>query len=139
MIAIEHILVAVAILLLLSVIGSKATGRLGVPALLLFLVIGMITGSEGPGGLPFEDAWIAQSMGVVALAFILFSGGLDTNWARVRPVLWKGLGLSTVGVFITAVLVGWFATVVLGFSWLGGLLLGAIVSSTDAAAVLTTL
>jgi cell volume regulation protein A len=131
----DYLLLGAAILLLLSIISSKASGRLGVPALLLFLVIGMLAGSEGLGGIEFSDAYMAQSLGVVALIFILFSGGLDTNWVRVRPVLPHGLVLATVGVLLTALIVGAFATVVLGFAWRESLLFGAIVSSTDAAAV----
>jgi cell volume regulation protein A len=100
-----------------------------------FLGLGMLTGSEGPGGVAFDDPWLAQSLGVVALIFILFAGGLETRWEQVRPVVWSALALSTLGVMLTALLVGWFATTLLGFSWLEGLLLGAIVSSTDAAAV----
>jgi potassium/hydrogen antiporter len=122
-----------------SVISSKASGRLGVPALLVFLLIGMLAGSEGPGGIYFADAQIAQFLGIVALVFILFSGGMDTSWEHVRPVLWKGVSLSTLGVLTTATLVGAFATLVLGFSFLEGMLLGAIVSSTDAAAVFAIL
>jgi len=132
---IEYLLLAVAGLLLLCVLGSKAAGRIGVPALLLFLLLGMLAGSDGPGGIEFDDAWMAQSLGVVALMFILFAGGLDTHWSSVRPVLWPAFALSTLGVALTAALVGWFATAVLGFLWLEGLLLGAIISSTDAAAV----
>ena len=116
-------------------IASKATGRLGVPTLLVFVVIGMLAGSEGPGGIYFDDPVIAQSLGVMALIYILFSGGMDTNWASVRPVLWSALLLATIGVVLTAVLVGLFATAVLGIDLLEGLLLGSIVSSTDAAAV----
>jgi potassium/hydrogen antiporter len=132
---IEYLLLGASGLLLLSVIASKASGRMGVPALLLFLVIGMLAGSDGPGGIHFDDPWTAQSLGVVALSFILFAGGMDTEWASVRRVLGPGIGLSTLGVAITAGLVGWFATVALQMSWLEGLLIGAIVSSTDAAAV----
>jgi cell volume regulation protein A len=99
----------------------------------------MLAGSDGPGGIYFDDASLAQSLGVVALALILFSGGLDTEWSSVRPVLWKGLALSTAGVLITALLVGLFARIVLGFSLLEGVLLGAIVSATDAAAVFSVL
>jgi cell volume regulation protein A len=80
-----------------------------------------------------------QSLGVVALVLILFAGGLDTEWEGVRPVLWKGLSLSTIGVLLTAVLVGVFVAWVQGFSLLEGLLLGAIVSSTDAAAIFMVL
>ena len=139
MTSIDHILVAASVLLSLSVLASKASAKLGIPALLLFLVLGMLAGSDGPGGIYFDDAHLAQSLGVVALALILFSGGLDTEWSSVRPVLLKGLALSTAGVLITAVLVGLFARVVLGFSLLEGILLGAIVSATDAAAVFSVL
>jgi cell volume regulation protein A len=136
---IEYLITAAASLLLVSVLASKASEKLGVPALLLFLGVGMLAGSDGLGGIEFDSPWLAQSLGVVALALILFAGGVSTNWADVRPVLWYSLGLSTVGVLVTAVLVGWFATSVLGFNWLTGLLLGSIVSSTDAAAVFSVL
>ncbi len=132
---IEYFLLAGSCLLLLSVIASRASGRLGVPVLLLFLIIGMLAGSDGPGGIHFDNPWLAQSLGVVALAFILFAGGLDTEWASVRSQFGKGMALSTVGVALTAGLVGLFTTTVIGMSWLEGLLIGAIVSSTDAAAV----
>ncbi|HLG15129.1 MAG TPA: potassium/proton antiporter [Blastocatellia bacterium] len=137
--SIEHTLVAASILLFLSVLASKASAKLGIPALLLFLAIGMLAGSDGLGGIYFDDALLAQSVGVIALALILFSGGLDTRWASVRPVVWKGLALSTIGVLITALSVGLFTSVILDFSVLEGLLLGAIVSSTDAAAVFSVL
>lgn len=104
--AIELVLLGAAALLLLSIIASGAWSRPGIPSLLLFLVVGMLAGSEGPGGIHFDDAGAAQSMGVVALVFILFSGGLDTEWKQVRPVLKEGIGLSTAGVLVTALLVG---------------------------------
>jgi potassium/hydrogen antiporter len=137
--SIEEILIVTAVLLSLGVLASKASSRLGIPALLLFLLIGMLAGSEGPGRIPFDNASLAQSVGVIALAFILFAGGLDTDWHIVSPVLWQGLSLASIGVFATAFLVGWFATVLLGIGWLQGLLVGAIVSSTDAAAVFSVL
>lgn len=136
---VEFFLFGVSVLILVSVLASKISSRLGVPALLLFLVVGMLAGSEGPGGIHFDDPRLVQSIGVAALAFILFAGGMDTNWQSIRPVLWRGFSLSTLGVLITAVLVGWFAHVMLEFSWMTGLLLGAIVSSTDAAAVFSVL
>ncbi len=139
MIATEYILLGVAVLLLLSILASKASARLGVPSLLIFLGVGVLAGSEGIGRIPFDDPYVAQFLGVVALVFILFAGGLDTAWESVRPVVGKGIALSTVGVLVTAVLVGAFAAGVLGFSLLEGLLLGAIVSSTDAAAVFAVL
>jgi cell volume regulation protein A len=139
MIPVEEILLGTAVLLLLSIVASKASGRLGVPALVLFLGVGMLAGSEGPGGIHFDNARLAQSVGVIALVIILFAGGLDTRWESVRPVLGRALALSTAGVLLTAVLVGLFASAVLGFSLLEGLLLGSIVSSTDAAAVFAVL
>jgi cell volume regulation protein A len=139
MTSIEYGLLVTAVLLLLSIVASKASSRLGVPALLLFLIIGMLAGSDGPGGIHFDDPYLAQSVGVVALILILFSGGLDTDWQRVRPAVWPSLALATIGVGLTTVMVGWFATIVLDFSWLEGLLMGAIVSSTDAAAVFAVL
>lgn len=138
-IPVEYLLLGASLLLLPSVIASKASGRLGVPALLLFLVIGMLAGSDGPGGIHFDNPWLVQSLGVVALTFILFAGGMDTEWTSVRPVLWHGVALSTVGVGITAVAVAGFAVSALDMSWLEGLLLGSIVSSTDAAAVFAVL
>ena len=136
---IEYVLLGASILLLLSVVGSLASARTGVPALILFLIIGMMAGSDGPGGIQFDYPAVAQSLGVIALSFILFAGGYDTDWQRTRPIIWKALPLSTLGVVITALLVGWFANLVLGFTWLEGLLLGSIVSSTDAAAVFAVL
>lgn len=139
MLAIEHLLIITAVLLSLGVLASKTSSKLGVPALLLFLLLGVMAGSEGPGHIPFDNPALAQSVGVVALAFILFAGGLDTNWRSISPVLWQGLSLASIGVFATALLVGWFATVLLHVDWLHGLLVGAIVSSTDAAAVFSVL
>lgn len=135
----ENILLLGSILLFISIVASKTSFRLGVPTLILFLVVGMLAGSDGPGGIYFNDPKIAQFLGVVALTFILFSGGLDTKWESVKPILWQGLSLSTIGVLITALLVGTFASYLLGFSIKEGLLLGAIVSSTDAAAVFSIL
>ena len=106
MIPIEQLLIAASVLLLVAVLASKASSRLGVPSLVLFLLIGMLAGSEGPGGIPFDDARLAQALGIIALVFILFAGGLDTDWVHVSGVLWKALSLSTLGVLITAALVG---------------------------------
>ena len=112
---IEYALLVTAVLLLLSVLASRASSRFGIPALLLFLLVGMLAGSDGPGGIYFDNAQATQSLGVVALTLILFSGGLDTNWPTVRPALRGALSLSTIGIGISAILVGWFATVALGF------------------------
>lgn len=139
MISIETILLWVAALIFVSVISSKISDRFAIPVLLLFLAIGMFAGSEGVGGLAFDDAQMAKSIGIVALIFIIFSGGFDTNWKETKSVMWPGVLLSTAGVLITAVITGCFAVYILKFSFLEGMLLGSIVSSTDAAAVFSIL
>lgn len=135
----ENILLIGSILLFISIISSKTSFRIGLPTLILFLIIGMLAGSDGPGGIYFNDPQVAQLLGVIALTFILFSGGMDTKWESIRPVIRNGLALSTIGVFVTAGLVGVFSCYVLGVRIYEGLLLGAIVSSTDAAAVFSIL
>jgi potassium/hydrogen antiporter len=135
----ENILLLGSILLFLSIIASKTSYRFGVPALLMFLAMGMLAGSDGLGQIQFDDPKLAQFIGVVALSFILFSGGLDTKWQSVKPVLKQGIVLSTVGVLFTAILLGLFAHYFLELSLIESLLIGAIVSSTDAAAVFSIL
>lgn len=139
MIGIEYILLVVSTLILGSVAIARATHNLGVPTLLLFLAVGMLAGNEGPGGIHFSDTGLAQSVGVIALVLILFSGGLDTNWHDVRPVAGQAFRLATLGVVLTAAAVGAFVTLVLDFSMLEGMLVGAVISSTDAAAVFSVL
>lgn len=126
-------------LVLLSIVSTRTSSRFGVPALLLFLGIGMLAGSDGPGRIYFENYGLAQTVGVVALVYILFSGGLDTDWPAIKPVLTQGLVLANLGVLISAMLLGGFAMLVAGLDWQAGLLLGAIVSSTDAAAVFSVM
>jgi len=135
----ENILLLGSLLLFISIIASKTSLKFGIPTLILFLVVGMLAGSEGPGGIYFYDPKLAQLLGVVALTFILFSGGLETKWEAVKPILWQGISLSTIGVLITGMAVGIFSSYLLGYSLYEGLLLGAIVSSTDAAAVFSIL
>ncbi len=135
----EWMLIIGAGLLLVSVLISKISDRSGVPALILFLSIGMLAGSDGPGGIYFDDPQLTQIIGVIALNLILFAGGLDTQWKDVRPIVKYGVALSTLGVVITAVIVGLTAQYLFGFTLLQGMLLGAIVSSTDAAAVFSIL
>ncbi|QGG95421.1 potassium/proton antiporter [Actinomarinicola tropica] len=133
-------LITVASLLaLVGVTASKLSARLGVPVLLLFLGVGMLAGSDGVGGIEFASYDLTQSLGVVALAYILFSGGLDTSWGEVRPVLLRGGALAMVGTLITGVITGLVASVALDLPLEVGLLLGAIVCSTDAAAVFAVL
>jgi cell volume regulation protein A len=135
----ENILLLGSLLLFFSIIASKTSFKLGIPTLILFLVVGMLAGSDGIGGIEFSDPHIAQLLGVVALTFILFSGGLETKWESVKPIVWQGVSLATLGVLLTAITVGVFSSYLLGYSLYEGLLLGAIVSSTDAAAVFSIL
>lgn len=132
-------LFVIASLLILCAVASKATGWLGIPTLVVFLVIGMLSGSEGIGGVEFEDAVAAQTLGIIALCYILFSGGLDTKWKSIRPVLKEGVALSTLGVLLTFCFVGTFVHWGLGIELLPSFLIGAIISSTDAGAVFTVL
>ncbi len=134
-----NFLIAAAALLVLSVVASKFSDRYGVPALLLFLLVGMLAGSDGPGGIYFNDPALAQFIGVVSLALILFSGGLDTRYQQIRPVLKQGLSLATLGVLVTALAMAAIVHALLDFSLLESFLFGAIVSSTDAAAVFSVL
>lgn len=138
-VTIENILLIGSLLLFISIVVGKTSYKFGVPTLLLFLLVGMLAGSEGIGGIYFDDPGIAQFIGIVSLNFILFSGGLDTNWQSIKPVLWQGISLSTLGVLFTAVSLGTFVWLITDFSFYEGLLLGAIVSSTDAAAVFSIL
>ena len=135
----DYLLISGAILIILSIALAKIFDNLGVPTLILFLTLGMLAGSEGIGGIYFDDANLAQSIGIIALIFILFSGGLDTNRQDIKPVLFQAISLATIGVFISAVIVGFIAAYLLNIDLKYGLLLGAIISSTDAAAVFNVL
>lgn len=141
----ENILLVGSILLFISIIVGKTGYRFGVPALLLFLVVGMLFGSDGLG-LQFHDAKEAQFIGMVALSIILFSGGMDTKFTEIRPILSPGIVLSTVGVLLTALFTGLFIWWLSGMSWTNiyfpittSLLLAATMSSTDSASVFAIL
>lgn len=125
----------ISLLLFLAILASDLSKRLKIPAPLLFLVTGMLAGSDGIGGIYFDNVEVAQHIGIIALCFSLFSGGLDTQWNLVKPIFWPGFALSTIGVLISTMLVAGFAYYLLQFTFLEGLLLGAIVSATDAAAI----
>lgn len=122
-------------LLLVSVFASKSTARIGVPALLIFIVVGMLSGIEGPGGISFDEPQLIHFLGTVALSFILFSGGLSTNIKLITPVWREGILLATFGVMISAFLMGGLFQLVFGWGLIHSALLGAAISSTDAAAV----
>ena len=130
-----HLIFLSALLLLISIVLSKTSHKFGTPSLLLFLITGMLAGSEGIGGIEFDDYQFAQFVGNIALIFIIYSGGLETKFSTIRPVLTEGIILSTLGVLLSVFAVGGFVYLVTDFSLLVSLLIGAIVSSTDAAAV----
>ena len=129
------ILLSAAVVIVLGVMTSVVAMRFGAPLLLVFLGLGMLLGEDGPGGLRFDNYIIAYLIGSGALAVILFDGGMRTRLANIRSVAAPSLALSTVGVLATAGLTGLFAHYAIGLAWIVSLLLGAIVASTDAAAV----
>ncbi len=128
-----------AVFLLGSIVASAVSSRLGAPLLLVFLLIGMLAGEDGPGGIRFHDVQLAHLIGSLALAVILFDGGLRTPRSSFRVGLRPAIVLATAGVIGTAFVTGLVATWALGLTWLEGLLLGSIVGSTDAAAVFSIL
>lgn len=139
MFLVDRLILVAGVLLLLGIASSKLSVRLGIPGLVLFLLLGMLAGSEGIGGIEFEDYALAHGIGTLALAMILFDGGLSTPMSAVR-VVWKpSVTLATFGVLITAAVTGLSASWILGITLLEGLLLGSIVGSTDAAAVFSIL
>lgn len=123
------------LLALMCVLASVLSRRIGAPILLVFLVLGMLAGEDGPGGIQFNDFSLAFLFGNLALAIIIFDGGLGTQKDSFRVSLKPSLSLATIGVIITAAVTGYAAHLILGLSWQEGLLIGAIVASTDAAAV----
>jgi cell volume regulation protein A len=131
----ELVIFTLSILVVLSVYASKISFTFGLPSLLLFLIIGMLAGSEGIGKIFFDDHEIAKTIGMFALVYILFSGGLDTNLTEIKPIIFDGMILSNFSVFITALILGAVVHFYFHFSLLESFLLGAIVSSTDAASV----
>lgn len=123
------------LLVLAGVLSSLLAARFGAPLLLVFLVIGVLAGESGPGGLKFDDVGTAYTVGSIALALILFDGGVRTRLLQFRSVLAPAGTLATLGVLITAVLIAPVAHFALGVSWTEGLLVGSVIASTDAAAV----
>ena len=137
--AINQFVLAGAVLLLLAILASTLSYRIGMPLLLVFLAVGMLAGEDGPGGFVFNDSGIAYTVGSVALAIILLAGGLNTRTASFRASLRPAALLATLGVLITCLVTGLFAAWIFDFDWLHGLLVGAVVGSTDAAAVFALL
>jgi cell volume regulation protein A len=110
-----------------------------VPGLLLFLALGMLAGSEGIGGIHFDHAALARTLGTIALVLILFEGGLTAGWSEIRPVLGTAASLATIGTAVTAVVAGLAAKLIFGFDTLEGMLVGAAVAATDSAAIFAVL
>lgn len=144
-IPIEIVLLVISVLFFLSIIAGKASSKFGVPALLLFLAVGMLSGSDGLG-IQFENIDIAKKIGTLALCIILFSGGLDTKISEIRPIIAQGVILSTIGVFLTAIITGVIIWLVFGMTsesagmgLLTSLLLASTMASTDSASVFSIL
>ena len=139
MFPVDGLLLTAALLVLAAIAASKLSARAGLPVLVLFVAVGMLAGSEGPGGLAFENYPLAHGVGTLALVLILFDGGLRTSTAAFREAAGPATLLATVGVAVTSAVTGLAAAWSLGLGLLEGLLLGSIVGSTDAAAVFSVL
>lgn len=135
----EVLLLIVAAVILLCIFANNFSERFGMPALILFMILGMLFGSDGIFRISFDDYLTAQNICTVALTFIMFYGGFSTKWDVARPVVGKAIALSTIGVILTAAFIGAFCYLILGFSMRESFLVGAVLSSTDAASVFSIL
>lgn len=135
MFAVDRLILVAAVLLILGIASSKLSSRMGLPVLVLFLAVGMLAGEQGIGGIVFQNYELAHGVGTLALAVILFDGGLRTDLVQFRAVMAPALTLATVGVVLTALIVSLAVVVILDLPWMVALLGASIVSSTDAAAV----
>jgi cell volume regulation protein A len=133
------LLLAVGGILAASIVIALGAARTGLPVLVLFLGLGMLLGSDGPGGIEFDNPELARRVGTVGLGLILYEGGLQTSWRRLREVAVPAALLSTIGVVVSTLVAGAAAYCLFGLSWLEAILIGAVVASTDAAAVFATL
>ncbi|HKB51833.1 MAG TPA: potassium/proton antiporter [Solirubrobacterales bacterium] len=134
----ELILVAGA-LLAAGIVGALLADRVRIPGLLLFLALGMLAGSEGIGGIEFDNTELARTLGTIALVLILFEGGLTAGWSEIRPVLGTAASLATIGTVVTAILAGLAAKWIFGLSTLEGMIVGAAIAATDSAAIFAVL
>jgi cell volume regulation protein A len=136
----DAILILIAgVLLAAGIVGALLAERVRVPALLLFLGLGMLAGSEGVGGIHFDNAELARTLGTIALVLILFEGGLSSGWSEIRPVLGTAASLATLGTLATALLAGVGAKWIFGLSWLEGMIVGSAIAATDSAAIFAVL
>jgi cell volume regulation protein A len=136
----DAVLILIAgVLLAAGIAGALLADRVRVPALLLFLALGMLAGSEGIGGIDFNDYEPARTLGTIALVLILFEGGLTSGWSEIRPVLGTAASLATLGTLATALLAGVAAKWIFGLTWLEGMIVGSAIAATDSAAIFAVL
>jgi cell volume regulation protein A len=126
-------------LLAAGIAGAFLADRIRIPGLLLFLGLGMLAGSEGIGGIHFDNAELTRTLGTIALVLILFEGGLTSGWSEIRPVLGTAASLATIGTALTAAIAGLAAKLIFDLSTLEGLLVGAAIAATDSAAIFAVL
>jgi potassium/hydrogen antiporter len=136
----DAVLILIAgVLLAAGIVGALLADRVRVPALLLFLGLGMLAGSEAIGGIHFSNYDLARTLGTIALVLILFEGGLTSGWSEIRPVLGTAASLATIGTLATALLAGVAAKWIFGLTWLEGMIVGAAIAATDSAAIFAVL
>jgi cell volume regulation protein A len=126
-------------LLAVGIGAALIADRVRVPGLLLFLALGMLVGSEGVGGVEFDDAELTRTLGTIGLVLILFEGGLSAGWREIRPVIGTAISLAIVGTLLTSIAAGAAAVWLLDLGWLEGLIVGAAVAATDSAAIFAVL
>src|SRR5688572_3215706 len=134
-----ELLLVIGLLLAVAIAGALIADRVRVPGLLLFLGLGMLAGSEGIGGVEFDNAELARTLGTIGLVLILFEGGLTAGWGEIRPVLRSAIALATVGTGVTALISGVVATWLFDLSLLEGMIIGAAIAATDSAAIFAVL
>src|ERR1700761_669550 len=136
----DAVLILIAgVLLAAGIVGALLADRVRVPALLLFLGLGMLAGSEAIGGINFSNYDLARTLGTIALVLILFEGGLTSGWSEIRPVLGTAASLATLGTLATALLAGVAAKWIFGLTWLEGMIVGSAIAATDSAAIFAVL
>ena len=133
------LLLLLSLVMIACILCNRLTSRTGIPVLLAFLAVGMLCGTDGILGIDFENYAMTETLCTVALIFIIFYGGFGTKWSAARPVAKKAVLLSTLGVFLTAMTMGTFCHLALHTGWLEGMLIGAVLGSTDAASVFSIL
>lgn len=133
------ILLLLSLVMIACILCNKLTSKIGIPMLLAFLAVGMLCGVDGILHIRFDNYAMTETLCTVALIFIIFYGGFGTKWSAAKPVAGKSVLLSTLGVFLTAFGVGVFCRFALHTSWMEGILMGAVLGSTDAASVFSIL